>query len=108
MFYKDILTEAKLDVRNVFDFLHLYYYNNLPNQEKESQEDSFSYTNITEKNMMIGTWPRYPSDQFTFSIANITKHRTIRYLGLELNSNKVFDVDVVLEDSKRNFLNSFM
>ena len=63
---------------------------------------------MTEKRMVIGTWPRYPSDQFTFSIANITKHKTIGYLGLDFNSNELFDVDVVLEDSKRNFLSSII
>ena len=63
----------------------------------------YSYwpSNMTEKKMMIDTRPRYPSNKLTFTIANITKGTNIRFLDINLNLNSKFDVDLLLEDSKR-------
>ena len=70
--------------------------------------DSYLPTNMAEMKMMIETRPRYPSNKLTFTMANITKGKRIHFLNIKLNSsNTIFDVDVSLEDSKRNFLNSF-
>ena len=66
----------------------------------------FWLENMTE--MMIDTRPTYPSSKLTFTIANITKDKAIRFFNIYLTLNGTFDVDVVLEDSKRNFLNSFI
>ena len=63
---------------------------------------------MTEKKMMIQTGPRYPSEKLSFSIANLTKDKPIRFFNLLLNFNEQFDVDLVLEDSHRNLLSSFI
>ena len=67
-------------------------------------------TDMTEMNMMIETRPRYPSNKLTFTIANLAKGKTIRIINInfEIDSNAKFDIDLFFEDSKRNFLNSFM
>ena len=104
---EDILAEAKLDVLEVFESADLKYeYDNALDQE--DQWVFLPFTNMTEMKMMIDSRrPRYPSDKLTFTIANITRG-TIRFVNIFFKSNAEFDVDVVLEDSKRNFLNSFL
>ena len=56
----------------------------------------------------VCTRPTYPSSRLTFSIANLTKDKAIRFFNLGLILNEKYDIDVVLEDSKRNFLNSLI
>ena len=90
----------------VFEDLYISYYNT-EDENGESLYDYYSPTNMTEMKMMIGTRPRYPSNKLTFTIANLTRGKIIRYVDLIFNSNTIFDVDVSLEDSKRNYLNSF-
>ena len=58
--------------------------------------------------MMVETRPTYPSDRLTFNQANITIAKSIRYFNIFFNLNNQFDVNVILEDKKRNFLNSKM
>ena len=103
------MAEAKLDVLEVFKSADLKYdYYNTPDQREENQWDFLPFTNMTEMKMMIETRPRYPSDKFTFTIADITKNKHIRWCDISLNLKRRFDVDVVLEDSQRNFLSSFI
>ena len=88
-----------MDVLEVFESADLKYdYDNI----------NISFTNMTEMKMMIETRPRYPSDKYTFTIADITKNKHIRWCDIGLNLKRRFDVDVVLEDSQRNFLSSFI
>ena len=72
-----------------------------------SKSDYFLVSEMTEMNMMIETRPRYPSSKLSFTIANMTKDNPIRFFNIYLNLNDQFDVDVVLENSQRNLLNSF-
>ena len=58
--------------------------------------------------MIIETRPSYPANKLTFSIANITKNKAIRFFDINLNLNGQFDVDVTLEDPNRNLSNSFI
>ena len=51
--------------------------------------------------------PSYPSNKLTFNIADETKDKIIKFFSICLNLNDQYDVDLVLEDSKRNFMNSF-
>ena len=83
-------------------------YHNITDQNADIQMEYFDVSNMTEMKMMIETRPRYPSNTLTFTIANITKHKSIFCFNIELNLNERFDVDVVLEDSQRNFLGSFI
>ena len=91
----------------VFESLDMGFYNT-SDQITESQFLSFWPTNMTEMKMMIETRPRYPSNKLTFTIANIAKGINIRYINMDFNSNATIDVDIFLEDSTRNFLNSFI
>ena len=90
----------------VFESFEIGYYNTT-DQNAGSQFDTYLPTNMTEMKMMIETRPRYPSNKLTFTIADITKGTNIRYFNINFNPKATFDVDVFLEDSKRNFLNSF-
>ena len=93
----------------IFESIDLMYYN-ITDEITESETYDFGL-NLTDKagmTMTIDTRPTYPSSKLTFSIANLTKHKAIRFFNLGLFLNEQFDIDVVLEDSKRNFLNSFI
>ena len=92
-----------LDVLESTDFT--YYVTD--NKKTQSKSDSFSVDEMTEMKMIIDARPRYPSNKLSFTIANITKDKPIRFFNIYLNLNEQFDVDVVLENSQRNLLNSF-
>ena len=94
---EDVWSQSRLDVMEVFKYLEM------------GETASFKYysywpSNMTEKKMMIDTRPRYPSNKLTFTIANITKGKPIRFVNILLNSFAKFDVDIFFEDSKRNFM----
>ena len=88
----------------VFESLELSY-DNITDQKRGFY--SFLPTNMVEMKMMIKTRPRYPTNKLTFSIANLAKGKHIHFINIKLDSNADFHVAVSLEDSKRNFLNSF-
>ena len=99
----DILADGKFDVSEILDYIAVEYYN-ITDEIKESETEDFVMTTMGE--MVIDTRPIYPSSRLTFNIADVTENRDIRFFNIYLNLNGIFDVDVVLEDSKRNFLNS--
>ena len=88
----------------IFEYLEVSYYNT-EDDNRGSIFDYYTPTNMTE--MMIKTRPRYPSNKLTFTIANLIKGKIIRYVALYFNSYVITDVDLFLEDSRRNLLNSF-
>ena len=95
----------------VFGGLEMAYHNT-SDQNAGSQFDTYLPTDMAEMKMMIETRPRYPSNKLTFTIANLTKGKTFPRINIILNLNAKLDADVdldaILEDSKRNFLNSFL
>ena len=89
-----------LDVIDIVDFS--YY--------STDQRTSFNYfvvREMIEKEMMMETRPRFPSNKLSFTIANITKDKLIRYFSIYMLYGQ-FDVNIILEDSQRNFLSSFI
>ena len=93
----------------VFESFEIGYYNTT-DQNAEFQWFSALKDEMKEMTMMIETRPRYPSDKLTFTIANLTRTLRTIHLYVDININmdsSTFDVDLFLEDSKRNFLNSF-
>ena len=95
------MADGKLDVSEIFEYMDLAYFN-ITDEITESQDLWL------EDMVTITKRPTYPSSKLTFTIANETKNKAIRFLNILLSPNEQFDVDVVLEDSKRNFLNSFL
>ena len=101
---EDVWSKSKLDVLDTLARTEFNYY--LTNQRTYSKSDFWGVRDMQEKNMMIETRPRYPSDKLSFTIADVTKEKSIRYLNIYLNLNGQFDVNVILESSQRNFLSS--
>ena len=67
-----------------------------------------SLENMREMEMVIENQrPSYPTNKLTFTIDDEIKNKVIKYFSIALNLNDKYDVDLVLEDSKRNFMNSF-
>ena len=96
---------SKFDVLDVFHSTELKYFTKTDGK-KSMRHDVFNRRDISE--LMIETRPTYPSDRLTFRQANISKAQSIRYFNIFFNLNNQFDVNVILEDKKRNFLNSIM
>ena len=110
MFYSvDILTYGKMDVLEAFHGLNLHYYN-ITEDITESKYNSLGVKQMSEMGLMIKTRSRYPSDRITFSLANITKHKIIIIfeIWLYFTGPGDVDVDLILEDSQRNFLSSLI
>ena len=100
-FSADIWSQSREDVNEVLEYLAVGNHN---------FTDSMAIlpTNMAQMKMMIKTRPRYPSNKLTFTIADIAKGKTISNININIDSNATFDVDLFLEDSKRNFLISFL
>ena len=104
---EDILAEAKLDVLEVFSWVSIE--ESSMTEKEKIKEMVIVVEEMTEKKMMIETRHfRYPSDKITFTIPGVTKNKLIRFFNIGLNLNGKFGVDVILEDSQRNFLSSFI
>ena len=93
---------SKLEFLDIFDVGILASYD-VRDGEKKLYYEKFDEARMLE--MRIDTRPSFPSDKTTFSLANITRHRNIRYFSAVLQSNMTFDLEVLLEDSFRNSLN---
>ena len=91
---------------DVFQSILFSFYN--IDRKTKTVSPFYGVREMTEKKMMIQTGPRYPSDKLSFSIADLTKDKPIRFFNILLNFNEQFDVDLVLEDSHRNLLSSFI
>ena len=90
----------------VFDLVDFVYYN-MTDRITKSNSEKYWLTNLTSKMMRLDKRPSYPADKLTFTIDNITRNRDIRFLNVYLNLNGQFDVDLILEDSKRIFSELF-
>ena len=71
--------------------------------ERELQVDNLTAKDMEE--MMVETRPCYPTDKLTFSIADLTRDKTIQFLGLMFFSNKseykFNSISIMLEDTQR-------
>ena len=96
----DILDIYNLSKFNVSEILkpdaRLFYYT-FSNGEKQRK-----YLRIPLWDVLVNNRVNYPSDRLVFSISNLTTHKTIRWLNLMMNLNGKYDVQLLLEDSRRN------
>ena len=71
--------------------------------ERELQVDNLTAKDMEE--MMVETRPCYPTDKLTFSFADLTRDKTIQFLGLMFYSNKseykFKSISIMLEDTQR-------
>ena len=106
--FEDFWSQSRVDVMEAFEYIDMDYYNNTADQNSKGQVDqrmTYDTYDMIEIEMMIETRPRFPSNKLTFTVANIAKGKTINFFTFSF-SNPKYDVDVVLEDSKRKFVNS--
>ena len=94
-----------MDVSEVFDSIELVYYK-VTDQNKRSNFDEYKFLDMELRMMMLESRPSYPSNRLTFTISNIIRDKDLRFLNIYLNLTRQFDVDLILEDSKRNLINS--
>ena len=102
---EDIMTEGLYDISEILPYTELEYFN-ISDEITKSGFTWFGPEDMAE--MMIDTRPTYPSSKLTFSIANITKHKEIRFFNIYIDLNWVYDVNLIFEDSKRNSLKPFI
>ena len=99
---EDIWSQSRFDVVKSLKSLNISY----GNIGERRLDYSYLPANMEEMNMMIETRPRFPSDKLTFTIADITEVPPIRYFDIYFFMTGQFDLDFVLEDSRRNFWGS--
>ena len=86
----------------VFDLIELEF------DGSKGEVVDFYQEDMMRREMVIeNPRPSYPSNKLTFNIADETKEKVIKFFSIFLNLNEQFDVNVVLEDSKRSLMNSF-
>ena len=61
-------------------------------------------TDLEKNSMILPTRSIYPSDKMTFTLANLTRDKSISFFNIYLDLNNKFDVGLVLTDSKRKEL----
>ena len=90
---EDIWNESINDVSNQVKGIHI-------NEENKNYELEFNANKMEE----IKTRPSYPADKTTFAIKN---GEFIRTLEFNFRNNRKYDINVILEDNKRNEVNYF-
>ena len=93
----DIYRIAKFDVSEVLGYDSHLFYNTFANDKKQ-----WNYLKISLRDVLMDKRVSYPTDRLTFSINNLTRHKTLRWLNLEINLNGKHDIQLLLEDSRRN------
>lgn len=89
-----------LDVSEVFHGLEMEY-------DQSFDGLFFDLSNMTEMKMVIDNHrPSYPSTKLTFTETNLINDKIVKYFNIFIDLNEKYDVDVVLQDSKRNLMNS--
>ena len=78
------MAEGTYDVSKMFHSIDLEYYN-ITDEITKSEYNWFELEDMAKMRMLINTRPTYPSSKLTFNIANITKHKTTRFLNVHLN-----------------------
>ena len=74
----------------------LYYYS--------GPGESTNFKMFGRKDFQLNnTGTTYPSDKLSLNIANLTKSKVMRWFNMEFQLNGKYDVDILLEDSQRNF-----
>ena len=101
--FQDVWTNSRHDVKEVLDSVALAYNRDHNTDGRGYNIDKYFVSDMSNLNLMIKTRPSYPSDKLTFTIANVTKEKQIRFLNINLILNGRFNVDLTLEDSKRRF-----
>ena len=101
---QDILEASKFDIISAFNGLELVVYHE-SSGEIELQVYNLTLTVKDMEKMMVETRPCYPTDKLTFSIADLTRDKTIQFLGLMFFSNKseykFNSISIMLEDTQR-------
>ena len=75
---QDILEASKFDIISAFNGLELVVYHE-SSGERELQVYNLTLTVKEMEKMMVETRPCYPTDKLTFSIADLTRDKTIQY-----------------------------
>ena len=99
---QDILEASKFDITSAFAGSEFIAYHERSG-ERELQVYDLNLTVKDMEKMMVETRPCYPTDKLTFSIADLTRDKTIQFLGLMFNSShRKYDISVMLEDRQRS------
>ena len=93
---------SKFDIISAFNGLELVVYHEGSGGSELKVHNLTLRVKDMEK-MMVETRPCYPTDKLTFSIADLTRDKTIQFLGLMFYSNhRKYDISVMLEDRQRS------
>ena len=80
----------------MFEHGYLDYYTG---ESRKFEEKDFQRKDFQLKN----TGTSYPSDKLSLNIAKLTKSKVMRWFNMYFQLNGKYDVEILLEDSKRKF-----
>ena len=82
----------------MFEYGNLEFYQG-PGERRKMTRKWFVLQDV----QMNTTGSNYPSDKLSLNIASLTKSKWMRWLNMYFQLNGKYDVEILLEDSKRNF-----
>ena len=92
---EDIWNESRIDPFHLLEEIHIYSCN----EENKNCELGLNANKMEE----IKTRPIYPADRRTFAIKNEEKQdKIIRNLNFHFRPRRDYNLNVILEDKKRN------
>ena len=97
----DIYKKSKLDISESLSSIWIQYLDYDAHGIDDSEIDKTAM-----KEFLVDTKAIYPSDMQTFRLDTIVKGKIIRWLTFYINITEDYDVDILLEDSKRSIINS--
>ena len=97
----DIYKKSKLDISESLSSIWIQYLDYDAHGIDDSEIDKTAM-----KEFLVDTKAIYPSDMQTFRLDTIVKGKIIRWLTFYINLTEDYDVDILLEDSKRSIINS--
>ena len=112
----DLLLKVKNRIKNIFSLFQgtlkktkynlsgLFQYGNLEYYSGHGESRKLKSKNFGLKDFQLKTpGINYPSDKLSLDITNLTKFKRMRWFDMYFKLNGKYDIEILLEDSKRNF-----
>ena len=93
--YSDILRRSRIADLDTFSYTFFY------TMKEDKNQKGFDYNMLDMKD----TRPVYPSEKHTFGINELkSSDKVIHGLSISFKRSESFDINIMLEDSKRNYI----
>ena len=100
--FSDTIQKTKYNLSGIFERGNLAYYTG-SGESIKLKRNWFGRTDF----QLNTTGTTYPSNKLSLNIANLTKSKLMRFFNMYFQLNGIYDVEILLEDSRRKFHSFF-